>query len=77
MTRVAENTCAAGRTAFFGGRWKLPCPYDGDVIHVIAAPELPEGLRLCPRHFKQVNAAGLVEEPYIDPAEFDRRTGRK
>lgn len=75
MSRVPENTCAAGRTAFFGGRWKLPCPYKGDVIHVIAAPEFP-GLRLCPRHFEQVNEAGLVAEPYIDPDEFDRRTGR-
>lgn len=72
----AEGVCDAGRTAFFGGRWMWPCAYDGDIIHVIAAPEHPDGIRLCPRHFEQVLNAGLVDEPFIGEDEFKRRTGR-
>lgn len=64
--------CAAGRTAFFGGRWArgYPCPNDGR--HIVAA-EVGPPIPLCDRHFEQVLAAGLVSEPYINPDEFERR----
>lgn len=65
--------CMAGRSVFFGGRWKQPCeePLFGR-IHVIAAPGSQEIL-LCDKHFMQVQGAGLVDEPYVDREEWQRR----
>ncbi len=65
--------CAAGRTAFFGGRWKRPCTNNDDLRHVIAAPGLATPIELCEEHFQQVLGAGLVSEPYMDPGEYKRR----
>lgn len=57
--------CAAGRWAFFGGRWLgIPPCKDYPRHHIMC--ELPgNGIDLCERHFQQVLAAGLVTHPYI------------
>jgi hypothetical protein len=47
-----SNECAAGRTAFFGGRWTVPCPITGR--HRVASAQ-GEGIMLCDDHFRQVN----------------------
>lgn len=65
--------CMAGRAAFFGGRWRDPCPEDGR--HVIGFEGSPIVIRLCDLHFGQVHAEGLVTEPNVDPDEFYRRQG--
>jgi hypothetical protein len=62
--------CHSGRTAFFGGAWTEPCPEPGR--HVVGSPSA-DPIRLCDEHFRQVNEAGLVTEPFIAPTEFDRR----
>lgn len=74
----------AGRVVFFGGRWKTPCPGRHDPIHVIATDEggpsaLAEligadEIRLCERHYREVEAAGLVTEPGpFSREELERR----
>lgn len=71
-----ENECWAGRRAFLGGRWKVPCP--AIAIHVIATPEpdMPV-IRLCDDHFNEANEAGLVTNPFMDPDEFKRRIAER
>lgn len=66
-----SDLCWAGRDADFGGRWTKPCPSVGR--NLIGAPGLLNPIQLCDPHFAEVNAAGLVEEPFMDPDEFDRR----
>jgi hypothetical protein len=66
--------CHAGRTAFFGGSWTQPCPEPGR--HAIGSPNT-DPIRLCDEHFRQVNEAGLVTEPFIAPPEFDRREAQR
>jgi hypothetical protein len=79
---TGRNYCDAGRTAFMGGRWKLPCPADVDRagrIHVIYAvdPVLgPRKIELCDAHFDEVNRAGLVSEPYAGRETVRKRIGR-
>jgi hypothetical protein len=69
---VEDGLCAAGRYAFFGGRWANDlCVDEGN--HVIGT-ELGAGVRLCDWHFAEVNAAGLVSQPFMDPAEWKRKT---
>jgi hypothetical protein len=66
MESDGRNYCDAGRVAFFGGRWPLPCPTDVDAagrIHVIYS-ESGESIELCDAHFDEVNRAGLVNNPY-------------
>lgn len=55
--------CSAGRTAFFGGRWKFPCFEPTEHEHRIFSP----GFRidLCDKHFAEVHALGLITDPYI------------
>jgi hypothetical protein len=67
MFKDGRNYCDAGRTAFFGGRWVLPCPTDVDAagrIHVIYAEGGQGPIELCDLHFDDVNRAGLVSDPY-------------
>lgn len=55
--------CAAGRTAFFGGRWGLPCFEPTEHQHAVIS-----GLgrvQLCDKHFAEVNEAGLITDPYV------------
>jgi hypothetical protein len=66
----AQHPCAAGRSAFFGGKWREPCPNVGR--HAIGSPAR-EPVWLCDLHFAEVSEAGLVAEPYIGKAEFERR----
>jgi cyanophycinase-like exopeptidase len=75
-----RNYCDAGRTAFFGGRWKLPCATDVDAtgrIHVIYAGHGAAAVKieLCDKHFDEVNRAGLVTEPYAGRDAVRERTG--
>jgi hypothetical protein len=62
--------CQAGLTAFFGGAWTEPCPRPGR--HAIGSPNA-EPIRLCDEHYGEVEAAGLVQEPVISEAEYNRR----
>jgi hypothetical protein len=64
------HVCHAGRSAFFGGRWQEPCP--NYARHYIASPE-SDPIVLCDGHFEQVNEAGQVKEPYLDPQDYERR----
>jgi hypothetical protein len=84
MSFADGEQCWAGRRAFASGRWDrmLPCLRYGR--HVIAfslelggdaLPGTPE-IRLCDEHYAAIEAMGLIEEPAISGAEFDRRTGR-
>lgn len=61
--------CAAGRTAFFHGAWTEPCELPTEHQHHIITGIM--NVDLCDTHFAQVNAAGLVTDPYItrDAAE--------
>ena len=71
-----SEPCAAGTTAFFGGRWKLPCFRVGN--NVIGANDsgINATVALCDEHFAEVNAAGLVDEPYMDPHQWERKMER-
>lgn len=55
--------CAAGRSAFFGGRWKLPCFLPTEHQHVLIAPEVR--INLCDTHISEAIAAGHITDPYI------------
>lgn len=66
--------CHAGRTAFFGGAWSAPCPSEG--TQYIGSPEA-EPIILCESHFKEVMAAGLVTEPNIGNADYQRREAQR
>ena len=66
--------CSAGRTSFFGGKWTEPCVAVGR--HAIGSPDKGP-IRLCDEHFRQVNEAGLVNEPYIGEKEFQKRERAK
>lgn len=66
--------CDAGRTSFFGGKWTEPCP--NDFVHEIGSPR-KEPIRLCDAHFQEVFQAGLVAEPMIGDAEFERREAER
>lgn len=70
--RLATKPCAAGKTAFFGGRWTVLDAHDAIGRHVIGS-DIGVAIHLCDEHFQQVLEAGLVTEPYIDEAEFERR----
>lgn len=71
MSQAEIGPCWAGRKAFFGGRWTVPCREFG--IHLIlSAPGAPE-VELCEQHFQQVNAAGLVTMPYVGSSESEAR----
>jgi hypothetical protein len=65
-----HHICAAGRTSFFGGRWREPCPQNAR--HSIGSPRA-EPIWLCDEHFTEVDDAGLVAEPNLTEAEFQRR----
>lgn len=78
MLKDGRNYCDAGRTAFYGGRWPLPCPTDVDAsgrIHVIYA-ESGEKIELCDIHFDEVNRAGLVSDPYAGREFVRAKIGR-
>jgi hypothetical protein len=75
-----RNYCDAGRTAFFAGRWLLPCPTDVDAagrIHVIYADGGQGPIELCDAHFDEVNRAGLVSEPYAGREYVAKMIGRE
>lgn len=74
--RIATEPCAAGRTAFFGGRWTVLDAHDEIGRHVIGSPG-GVVVHLCDKHFAEVNAAGLVTEPNIGEEELERRMGRR
>ena len=68
--------CWAGRWAFNGGLWKVPC--NQPPIHVIGFGDDPRGklvaeIHLCDTHFMDVKY--LTEQPYMDPDEYRRRRG--
>ena len=65
-----KELCQAGRECGFGGKWTTPCP--NEAIHGITSPARPPIL-LCDRHFKEVNAAGLIVDENIGKEEYDRR----
>ena len=70
---IYNHFCHAGRSAFYGGRWRLPCPEEG--VHVIGSSPGSDPIVLCDRHFHQVAADGLVTNVNIGPDEFERQTG--
>jgi hypothetical protein len=67
---VPDHVCHAGRSALFGGRWHEPCP--NYARNYIGSPEA-DPIILCDEHFRQVNEAGLVNEPYLGRQEYERR----
>lgn len=74
-----RQLCWAGRWAFFGGQWMgiPPCPLPP--IHVIGGGNnevIEIEIHLCDPHFQQVNAAGLVDQPFEDPEKYKRRRRR-
>lgn len=55
--------CYAGRQAFFGGRWPMPCHEFGrHEVRTVEDPGVTK-VRLCDEHFEQVQAAGLIDFP--------------
>ena len=66
--------CAAGKTAFFGGRWSEPC--GGLGRNTVGSPGA-DPVPLCDEHFRQVQEAGLIAEPNITDADFQRREGAR
>ena len=62
--------CAAGRTAFFDGAWTAPCGLPTEHHHVIIAVDTR--IELCDTHFAEVNAAGLISDPYVSEEEAAR-----
>lgn len=76
MTEPTKDVCAAGRTAFFEGRWEgVQCFLPP--IHAIASEGFAGGtLLLCRQHFCEINDEGLVTEGYIGRQEFLKRGGR-
>lgn len=79
MNIEGKDYCDAGRIAFFGGRWKTPCPVDIEAagrIHVIYAQNGTK-LELCDAHFEAVNRANLVTEPYAGRDVVRERIGRE
>ena len=68
---LGQRLCDAGRVAFFGGKWKAPCPVAS--LHMIASSDrgpFPD-VHLCHVHFAEVYQ--LIEEPFVEPDEFERR----
>ena len=61
--------CAAGRTAFFGGRWTEACIGEG---RRVIGSRGNEPIRLCEAHFAEVSAGSLVKDPAMTEAEFKR-----
>lgn len=45
-------------------------------MHVIGSPA-GDPIRLCDGHFKEVSAAGLVTDPNIGEAEYQRRESER
>lgn len=84
MSLADGEQCWAGRLAFASGRWDRTMPCLRYARHVIAfsqelgGPQLPGSpeIRLCDEHYAELEAMGLIEEPVVSDAEFDRRTGR-
>ncbi len=68
--------CWAGRKAFFGGRWNHLPPCEQIGRNQIGTELGPACVFLCDEHFDQVNAAGLVTEPYLDPEQFKAKYRR-
>jgi hypothetical protein len=71
--------CDAGRIAFFGGQWTMPCLADVEKagrVHVIYAAS-GDKIELCDEHFDQVNRAGLVSEPFAGRDQVRQRIGRE
>jgi len=72
---LGQRLCDAGRVAFFGGKWTTACPVPS--LHLIASSDegpFPD-VHLCHEHFAEVYRARLIEEPFVEPDEFDRRRG--
>lgn len=65
--------CEAGRTAFFGGHWRLPCIRPGR--HVIGIEIGADAVRLCDEHFGEVASAGLVPREPITEERYRELTG--
>lgn len=57
-------TCASGRQADFGGKWRLPChiPYSKNVHRLITAAI---ELTFCDDHMMELIEAGLITDPFI------------
>lgn len=71
-----ELTCQAGRMASKGGAWTVPCPQVATNVLGFGdsnGAQIPVELRFCHDHMQELIADGLVAEPYMDPAEFERR----
>lgn len=70
--------CMAGREADWGGRWLAPCPKLGN--NIIGSEIAQVTIELCDEHFRQVNEAGAIAQPFIGEGdegvdEFERRYG--
>lgn len=65
------KVCHAGRRASWGGHWTEPCPDPGR--HILGADGASNPIVLCDGHFQELNAAGLVADPFIGREEFKRR----
>jgi hypothetical protein len=55
-----STECAAGRTAFFGGRWTVPCPITGR--HRVGSSQA-DAIMLCDDHFRQVSELKQGNDP--------------
>jgi hypothetical protein len=67
-TALGFPLCWAGVQATFGGRWRQPCPNLGN--NRIGDERTPNAAFLCTEHFEQVLAAGLIDEPFLSPEQF-------
>ena len=73
---LEELTCWAGRQADKGGVWTEPCPQVATNVlgfRSDSGATAPIVMRFCHDHMQELIADGLIEEPYLDPEEFDRR----
>lgn len=66
---TAPEQCWAGRRAFAGGRWQVPCTRSMEPTHIITDPDTPGApeIRLCTFHYEWVLTLGLVSEPDPTP----------
>lgn len=65
--------CWAGRKAFAGGRWQIPCERSMEPTHVITDPDTPGApeIKLCTFHYEWVERIGLVDDPNPTPERID------
>lgn len=71
--------CWAGRKAFAGGRWQVPCNRSMEPTHIVTDPSTPGApvIKLCTFHYEWVEELGMITNPDPTPEQieaYERRT---